>query len=1088
MPDGPTTEGSIVAYLRLDSSDWDRKLDEAEAKARELGRVDPTIRVNADVAEAEAKLEEVKALADRSGGTVTTTTVSKSVSSGSGSSVAADAAAKVDSVAAATKRLETAERSAANAASSQYLAELRLAEMQDKRGRTDYQLAAAEEAVARASRNAEAAEKRHMLAVQAVKDAEQAAARAAIENAAANETVAASADKAAKANQGSAGYMGLIVAGVAALVPLAAPFAGFALGGAGALTAMGVAGVLALKGIGAEMAADTALGNQYQDSLATVQDDLHQLEATAAAGVITPFNKAIAELQPQMPSLNVEMGAMASWAGQIAGTSLDAVVSGFQAMQPLLVAGEQLLQGWANNMVLFARSPEFRQFIQYAVTELPQVNGLLINLGGVVVHLVDAFTPIGNVVIPILSAVAWGFNAIPTPVLTAVAVGATTVGAAFLAWNYAIEPLMSKMGLLAGESAGVAGAQSAVAVAADAAAVAEDGAAAATTAWGAAIDFATGPVGIIIGLAAALSGGLMAAANSAQSAAAASTDYAAALQADNGAIAENTKQAAAKALADSGALRIAQQLGISLPSVTDAVLGQGSAYKTLTTHLEDQVTAGTHLLATGKVVVKQQTDQAKAAQKLLDIIRGQNGGLSDSAALYKAEQTSMGKAGDAAQALAQDQNTLDDASKSADSATQGYITALDAWAKSGQTAADTGSFLGATLVAMQGDWLSYDGALANATYANFTLTKTFQDQGKATAQGVTFFRDTEKAAIDLNTGLIDVSKSGAPALLSQLTAMQTAAQKAAAATYQHEVATKGAGQAAADAATIFKGDTYDALIKDADQLGITADQAKKLSDRYFGLPSDVITQLQTQGQATVVQTLDGIGQQLAEISGHPWTSTLDANGVPLSHEAYMAQLRLNDIKQISPAEIAADAKEAGMTVDQFTKHLEDIPDKTVHVTADTAAAEAAIARLTANSQIVANQYAAGNVYTTGKAGGGAIYRAGGGDVGAAYLAMGGTPFQPRGTDTIPAMLTMGEFVVREPSARQNPGFLKAYNTDPARALAAVRGQGGQSGDRPIYADGIGLIGWVREVAGQTARLVFNTGMNKAAQELTGGLV
>jgi hypothetical protein len=178
---------------------------------------------------------------------------------------------------------------------------------------------------------------------------------------------------------------------------------------------------------------------------------------------------------------------------------------------------------------------------------------------------------------------------------------------------------------------------------------------------------------------------------------------------------------------------------------------------------------------------------------------------------------------------------------------------------------------------------------------------------------------------------------------------------------------------------------------------------------------------------------------LAEISGHPWTSTLDANGVPLSHEAYMAQLRLNDIKQISPAEIAADAKTANMTVDQFTQHLIDIPDKTVHVTADTAAAEAAIARLTANSQIVANAYAAGNVYTTGKSSGGTIYRAGGGP---AYFAGGGMPdWSPRGTDTVPIMASPGEFIVKEKSASYDPQFVKAYNDDPARALEAVRSRG-----------------------------------------------
>lgn len=43
-------------------------------------------------------------------------------------------------------------------------------------------------------------------------------------------------------------------------------------------------------------------------------------------------------------------------------------------------------------------------------------------------------------------------------------------------------------------------------------------------------------------------------------------------------------------------------------------------------------------------------------------------------------------------------------------------------------------------------------------------------------------------------------------------------------------------------------------------------------------------------------------------------------------------------------------------------------------------------------------------------------------------------------------------------------------------LDTVNGAGGM---RPIYADGIGLFGWLKEVAGQEAQLVFNTGINRS---------
>lgn len=57
MPADATTEGSITGYLRLNISDWEAKLSEAEQKARDLGRISPDIRVSAETADAIAKLD-----------------------------------------------------------------------------------------------------------------------------------------------------------------------------------------------------------------------------------------------------------------------------------------------------------------------------------------------------------------------------------------------------------------------------------------------------------------------------------------------------------------------------------------------------------------------------------------------------------------------------------------------------------------------------------------------------------------------------------------------------------------------------------------------------------------------------------------------------------------------------------------------------------------------------------------------------------------------------------------------------------------------------------------------------------------------
>lgn len=81
----------------------------------------------------------------------------------------------------------------------------------------------------------------------------------------------------------------------------------------------------------------------------------------------------------------------------------------------------------------------------------------------------------------------------------------------------------------------------------------------------------------------------------------------------------------------------------------------------------------------------------------------------------------------------------------------------------------------------------------------------------------------------------------------------------------------------------------------------------------------------------------------------------------------------------------------------------------------------------------------GHLTTSGNgyahADGGPIYRAGGGF---ALLA-------PKGTDTIPAMLSPGEFVVKQKSAAAAPGFLTAFNANPAAAINALQQQAGTLG-------------------------------------------
>lgn len=264
--------------------------------------------------------------------------------------------------------------------------------------------------------------------------------------------------------------------------------------------------------------------------------------------------------------------------------------------------------------------------------------------------------------------------------------------------------------------------------------------------------------------------------------------------------------------------------------------------------------------------------------------------------------------------------TVADAYNTATTAGSGFLDALASFSKSAGTASDRAALIGATLKAANGDALSYTAAMAGAFAANQDLVDSFQQQAQqvrqsahdqqqaqndiadaqanltkvrkdaaSTAQDVAdaekrladaqyaaaqqaglALADTEKAAINLNTGTIDYTKKGAPALVQQLQSIQDAAMKAAGAVYQHELATKGAKQAADDAYKVYQTMTSGQLVDEAGKLDITAGQAHKLAGEYFGMPKDVKTLIEQEGTSEIVTVLNHIGELLAKLTGQPW--------------------------------------------------------------------------------------------------------------------------------------------------------------------------------------------------------------------------
>lgn len=86
--------------------------------------------------------------------------------------------------------------------------------------------------------------------------------------------------------------------------------------------------------------------------------------------------------------------------------------------------------------------------------------------------------------------------------------------------------------------------------------------------------------------------------------------------------------------------------------------------------------------------------------------------------------------------------------------------------------------------------------------------------------------------------------------------------------------------------------------------------------------------------------------------------------------------------------------------------------------------------ITSYNTIIAQLSSLGGVVPLAKSTGGVVYAAGGFDGSRkGYDRFGNTLFQPRGTDTVPAMLTPGEFVINRASSRQYKDILRLINND-----------------------------------------------------------
>jgi hypothetical protein len=614
---GPTTTGSIDAKLTVDDSDFKRGMDEAKVQAKEVGALEPTVKVDANVGSAIAKLDEV---------------------------------------AVAERRLEVAQRQAANSASTAYIAYERLNAMKEKGGRTDLQLAAATEASARADRNAEASEKRLIVATEALNAVKAEAIRKTQEQALANEEETASTNRSTQANKQRIAGWQILVALAPALLGPAAAITGAAVGLGAAFGVAGVAGVLAIKGIKDEMASGSAAGNVYAAGLSTLKGDLDSLAGTSANAMLFSFNKSVGDINQAMPFLTTMVGTASAALGTMGNTALRGVLNGLQTMNPLLQAGEAELSKFVTWLFSFNGTNGFTEFINYSIDNLPSVMHLIENLVITAGRILSAFAPLGPVVIGVLNGITDVLNGFPLPVLAGIVTAGTLIGPAL---RLAFAPGVSALIVSVGEAMGFAGVMANLAVPV--------------------VGILTAALAGVAVMSVTSAMSTNAQADATRSATEAAQNYATALQQDNDAIGENVRRVAAKALQDSGALAAAKTLGIEMGTVTDAATGNSAAMAKVQGIMTAVSGAWGDAVASGRKIPGVLQDQFNAMQVLYPALGLQSQALGDA----KVKQDELA-------AASRGQNTATaQLAASYGTTVAGLQSAQAAEEKTGQSTADT---------------------------------------------------------------------------------------------------------------------------------------------------------------------------------------------------------------------------------------------------------------------------------------------------------------------------------------------------------------------------------------------------------------
>lgn len=223
--------------------------------------------------------------------------------------------------------------------------------------------------------------------------------------------------------------VGLLRTAIELLGPALVPVAGGAAALGGGFAALGIAGLIAVQGINAEMKKGSKAGTDYAGIVSQLKGDWAGLQHTVAVGILPGLDQTISKLNGEMPEFNLVMGRSASILSDIATHGLAGIIGGFSTFEPVIVRVESIVEGLAQRFEAWATGPGGVKFADGLLTSLDHLVPALAQLAELATHLVAALQPVGNGSLDLLTQMTGLLNLLPVDVLKA----ATTAYVAFRA-------------------------------------------------------------------------------------------------------------------------------------------------------------------------------------------------------------------------------------------------------------------------------------------------------------------------------------------------------------------------------------------------------------------------------------------------------------------------------------------------------------------------------------------------------------------------------------------------------------------------------------------------------------------------------